>query len=573
MSENRVLTGKASIDRPWMKYYPAEVAQMQVPPCTVTQFLQACCPKQDANVIHYYGTDITWGEFWAQVDAAARGLKALGLGENDQIPIFMRSVPEFLMLFMAAEKIGASVLCRDNTIEENVEAVRKSGAKVIIAGDYLSQDELDAYLSGSDCEKCVLISPWRLADRDQMPDYVINVLEGMYPEQCAAGPATMDWDQFIAAGRAYTGPVEAAVDLKRPLFRVYTSGSTGPSKQVIHNASTVLGVLAQMTQTLPGGFQPVWLQTILPPALIAVVVAMQLLPMASGMLLIMDPFCDVMDLDLEMMRYRPNIWPLIPMFMERVMRSERIPADFDMSFLFSCGVGAENFNNCQQIRAAKFFADHNCPAVCTDCWGQSEAGSTITMPCPDFANYPMRGGIVGIPVPLNIVSVFKPGTQEELGYNEPGELCVVGPGVMMGYDDEESTAKALQMHADGNLWLHTGDIGYMTEDGVVFVQTRGKSPRFGGGDLQVTTMENRLADAMIPGVDDEFFVVAKDAEHEGCFLPYLYLILEEGYRLEDVVDAANAAMKEYERPVAIMQLPERPFFHFKTNRIGLSKTL
>ena len=151
---------------------------------------------------------------------------------------------------------------------------------------------------------------------------------------------------------------------------------------------------------------------------------------------------------------------------------------------------------------------------------------------------------------------------------------MTGPGVMLGYDRPEATAKALQVHADGKTWLHTGDIGYMSEDGVLYTMTRGASPRFGGGDLMVQPLENIVADADIKGIKDEFFVIVPDDEHEGCFLPYLYVQLKDGYTLDDVRDKINACLPErYMRPVEIFTIPERPFFHFKTNRIGLSKEI
>ncbi len=75
-------------------------------------------------------------------------------------------------------------------------------------------------------------------------------------------------------------------------------------------------------------------------------------------------------------------------------------------------------------------------------------------------------------------------------------------------------------------------------------------------------------------IKDEFFVIVPDDEHEGCFLPYLYVQLKDGYTLDDVRDKINACLPErYMRPVEIFTVPERPFFHFKTNRIGLSKEI
>ena len=86
-------------------------------------------------------------------------------------------------------------------------------------------------------------------------------------------------------------------------------------------------------------------------------------------------------------------------------------------------------------------------------------------------------------------------------------------------------------------------------------------------------MENRIADAEIEGIDDEFFVVVPDPEHEGYFLAYLYVVLEEGYSMEDVEEPIRECLESFMEPVQIIELPERPFFHFKTNRIGLSQTL
>ena len=171
------------------------------------------------------------------------------------------------------------------------------------------------------------------------------------------------------------------------------------------------------------------------------------------------------------------------------------------------------------------------------------------------------------------MGIFKPGTTEELGYNELGEICKAGPGNMLGYDNEEATSKALIKHEDGEVWLHTGDIGYVNEDGIFYVLTRGNSQRYGGGRLIALTMENRVVDANIEGVEDNFFVIIPDDEHPGYYLPYLYVVLEKGYTIEDVADEINEVLEAHERPVAIYQLPERPFFHFKTNRIGLTKQI
>ena len=65
---------------------------------------------------------------------------------------------------------------------------------------------------------------------------------------------------------------------------------------------------------------------------------------------------------------------------------------------------------------------------------------------------------------------------------------------------------------------------------------RGAAFRYGGGELAVLPMENRLADAKIPGIRDEFFVLIEDEDHDGYFVPYLYVVLEDGYSVDDIID-------------------------------------
>ena len=82
-------------------------------------------------------------------------------------------------------------------------------------------------------------------------------------------------------------------------------------------------------------------------------------------------------------------------------------------------------------------------------------------------------GSVGIPLPLNTIGVFTPGTDIELPFNTMGELCITGPCVMKEYlNNEEETNKVLKKHSDGKVWLHMGDIGYIDEDGCFFHKHR-----------------------------------------------------------------------------------------------------
>ena len=114
----------ASEERPWMKFYPPQMVEgMEVPHCTLRAYLEQNMPGRAVPAVHYYGNDISWDELLKKADQVAKALHALGIGEGDRIPVFLQSVPEFLYLLLAAEQVGAALVCRDNTLRENVEAV------------------------------------------------------------------------------------------------------------------------------------------------------------------------------------------------------------------------------------------------------------------------------------------------------------------------------------------------------------------------------------------------------------------------------------------------------------------
>ena len=187
------ITGRPSIDRPWMKYYPEPLRKIQIPECTVQAYLRQNCPGEDVAAMEFYGNQISWRTVFDTTQVVAKSLRAIGFGEGDQIPVFLSLVPEFLYILLGAEQIGASLLCRDNTLQENVEAVAKAGAKVMIAQSTLSQDELGRYLADTQVEKVILVDPCCSCNKADMPDYVQENLEKMYPEETAHGTKTITW--------------------------------------------------------------------------------------------------------------------------------------------------------------------------------------------------------------------------------------------------------------------------------------------------------------------------------------------------------------------------------------------
>lgn len=563
-NDNRKLTGKASIDRPWLNFYPEEFRNLPIPHDTVTDFLKQKNPNRDAFAIEYYGKKYDWNFIWDKVDAAAKSLKALGFGIGTRIPTFLQAVPEYLILLLAAEKIGAALICRDDIPDEIAFAIRKSNAEVIFAPDYISKEEEDKYLAETPMKRIVKVSPYTYADKAAIPDYVNSKIKARYPKETACNPDNLTWDEFLALGENYEGEVDAPKDPTRPLFCAYTSGSTGISKLVIHSGQNIVGIVFQMTLfSPPSEIQQTWLHTILPPALVAVTISMWINPLCTGKLVMLDPYCDVNDLDLEFMRYQPNFWCTVPMFLQILLRSDRIPADYSMKHFLAAGTGAEPLNNKQIRQVQKFLKDHGCDAFFSIGYGQSEGGSNFTLPCPAV---PLTDTCCGIPMPATVIGVFDKETGEEMGYGEIGEICKTGPGNMIGYQNKELTEETMKLHADGKIWMHTGDYGYVTEQGVMYVLGRGLPERYGFEKQYLFPQEPESRVVDVPGVDDAFFCNVPDQKHEGYFLPYLFIAPEKGVELDSIREDVLAVLKPHEKPVEMIQIEKREYFHFKTNR-------
>jgi long-chain acyl-CoA synthetase len=132
--------------------------------------------------------------------------------------------------------------------------------------------------------------------------------------------------------------------------------------------------------------------------------------------------------------------------------------------------GGDSLNPETKYRFEAVLRKNGCDTSLREGYGMTESvTASILMPRDEY-----RERSIGLPYPDNLAKVVRPGN-EECAAMETGEICVSGPTVMLGYlDDPEATAQVLKVHADGRLWLHSGDIGCMDADGFFYFKQRSK---------------------------------------------------------------------------------------------------
>lgn len=213
-------------------------------------------------------------------------------------------------------------------------------------------------------------------------------------------------------------------------------------------------------------------------------------------------------------RKKPTAISGVPSLYDALSRSP-ILEDADLSCLLSASVGADTLPRTVKERFEDVVSRRGGSVQLVEGYGLAEAVTGIML--TPAASY--REGSVGIPCPDMEANIVAPGTEDTVPVGEERELCLSGPAVMLGYlEAPEETAQTLQRHDDGKIWLHTGDIFSMSEEGFFYFKLRLKRIINSSGmnvyPAQVEAVLYRhpaVHNACVIGVPDEARAIAEAA--------------------------------------------------------------
>lgn len=132
------------------------------------------------------------------MDRTAKALRAAGFQEGDRIPVFVQAVPAHYVLLLAAEKIGAAIICRDDTPEELCFAIRKTTATTVFVHDHISKEEEELFRSTTQITNIVKISPFDYAEKESIPDGVLQEIQSRYPGELEDAEGDLSWEEFLS---------------------------------------------------------------------------------------------------------------------------------------------------------------------------------------------------------------------------------------------------------------------------------------------------------------------------------------------------------------------------------------
>lgn len=497
-----------SASAPWLAYYGNTPASLDYPHLTMYQML-ACTARKypDSTAYVFMGKETSYTSFMKRIEAAARGLTKMGIRRGDRVTICMANTPQALDCFYALNRIGAipNMIHPLSAAKEIAFYLNFSKSKAILTLDqfYYKVAEILPELENP---TEILIA--KVVDELPFP------LSALYPltkgaraiKKLPKSGYTLWYDMVKAGKDTALPPDEGKFDDCGAIL--YSGGTTGTTKGImlsnLNFNALGLQTIAASGYGSVAGMKMLSIMPVFHGFGLGIGIHTALI---GGATCVLIPQFSVKVYADTLLKQKPELIPGVPTLFEALLRAEALEGQ-DLSFLKGIFSGGDSLSPELKKKVDAFLKAHNCSEQIREGYGTTECVTASCLTPKDYA----RSGSIGVPFPDTFYKVVTPGTTEEVPANTEGEICVSGPTVMMGYmDNPEETANTLRRHYDGRIWLHTGDLGHMDQDGFVYFRQRIKRMIVTSGyNVYPSQLENiidgheKVLLSCVIGVKDEY---------------------------------------------------------------------
>jgi long-chain acyl-CoA synthetase len=446
---------------PWEAHYPEGLAwDLDVAPrplFTVLDDAVAAWPNR--RCLDFLGRKSSYKETGQLVDRAAKGLQALGVRKGVRVGLFLPNCPYYVICFFAVLKAGGTVVNYNPMYAEREIArqIEDSRTSIMVTLNIQGLYPKVARRLADTCLKTLVVGsmggllPWRE-----------RTLFALLRRKEIADVATDDrhvrFKRLIANDGRYA-PVEIDPGGDVAVLQ-YTGGTTGLPKgaMLTHGAlyANTRQVAMWATHSRPGEEKVVG---VLPLFHVFGMTGVMNVALAGGFEIILLPRFRLDQLLKVIAKERATVLLGVPT-MYSAINGSKLLEQYDLSSLRYCISGGAPLP-----RAVQETFERLTGCILVEGYGLTEAGPVCTIN-PFGAPRP---GSIGLPLPgtlVEITAIDDPDRRLPIG--QSGEICISGPQVMAGYEGRpEETAEALR---GGR--LHTGDVGYIDQDGYVHLIDR-----------------------------------------------------------------------------------------------------
>ena len=522
--------------RPWVHAYPEGIAwDAQFEPTTVGAILDLAVARFGKRPCTYFlGKRLRFDEIGALSDRAAKGLQSLGVGPGVKVGLFLPNTPSYLIFYYGVLKAGGTVVNFNPlySLEEIAFQIEDSGTRIMVTHDLkLLFDKVEAMALKSHLEKVVVASFVALLPKLKSVGFKLTQRARLADPNASAAKDKIvrDTDLLANDGRYARSEVtpEAVAVLQ------YTGGTTGtPKGAMLTHANITVNVAQVKAWRNRPAKEEDRILGIIPLFHVFAMTAVMNFGVSSGIEIILVPKFELIDTLKLIAKLRPTMMPGVPTLFNAMLRHPHI-GNFDLSGLDYCISGGAAL----PVEVKRGF-EKLCGCSVVEGYGLSETAPVVA--CNPIGAG--KEGSIGTPLPateISIRSLDDPETEMPLG--EPGEICIAGPQVMTGYWNKPEDTKA----AFVGRFFRTGDVGYMDEEGFIFIVDRIKDMiNASGFKVYPRRIEDALyehaavAEVTVIGVPDQYrgeapkaFVKLKDGR-EATALELLQFLKPKLSKLE-----------------------------------------
>ena len=512
----------------------------------------------DFTALTFMGRKITYNQLTESIDTVAKAFYNIGVRPGDRVMVCLPNVPQAIYSLYGLNRIGAvsSMVHPLSSVAEIEYDLNEACCDYAVTLDQFVDKFMD--ISKRRKMKKVVVA----SVSDELPGILPLLFklttERKYP-RIADKNLMISWKDFFRSGKTVSGDYVVDKDPAGEAVVLFSGGTTGVSKGIRLSDD---GFNAVALQTAAMSHENINHKKMLAAMPVfhgfGLGVCIHTMMVAGGTSILVPRFNAKSYAEL-IKKHRPNFIAGVPTLFEAICRADYLDG-VDLSCLKGVFSGGDSLTGDLKKRFDEFLKSHNASIRIREGYGMTEC---VTACCLTPYNKE-KAESIGIPYPDMYFRICAPGTNEELPYGTEGEICIAGPSLMIGYiNHEEENATTLIKDESGVLWLHSGDLGRMDEDGFVYFRQRIKRMIVTSGyNVYPSQIENVLDSheavrmSCVIGVPDPYRMQKVKA----------FIVLNDGY--EDSEELRDSIMQLCGRHIAKYALPREIEF-----RDELPKTL
>ena len=447
--------------------------------------------KQYPNNIafDFMGRSTTYRQFIENINKCAKALRTIGVRENDCVTIAMPNCPQALYMFYAVNLVGAIAnMIHPLSAEKEIEHYLNVSNSVTAVTLDQFYNKFENIRANTNVVNIIIASIKDELSRPIKAGYMLT--EGRKMKPIPKDAPVIRWNDFIRISRSCFYNYKKPRKGSDPAVMLYSGGTTGTTKGIVLSNSNFNDLGKQIVATNPmyrvGDKMLAAMPTFHGFGLGVCIHSM----LSQGGRCILIPRFTAKTYAKQIVKYKCNFIAGVPTLYEALLRLPSMEGK-DLSFLKGVFSGGDSLSIELKKKFDKFLYDHNASIQVREGYGTTETVTACCLTPPTM----YKEGSIGIPFPDTFIKIVEPGTDNEVAYGTEGEILLSGPTNMQYYwNNPEETAETLvKSETDGLTWVHTGDLGYMDDEGFVYFKGRSKRMIISSGyNIYPAQLENVL---------------------------------------------------------------------------------